>query len=335
MLQLKNSTPFVGSLLLLPDPDGIDTLFTVVKGTFSLTPQVAPANEQVPVALEQTYYGDPGSTSIRVPSDVSLAKPGTDVLLIGHACSPQGRPATQIEVSLQVGQVRRVVRVVGDRVWRAGNVGAEMSEPRPFSRMPLVWERAYGGSDVTADGPRPHPVNPVGRGYRTRDSRRPVEGVALPNLEDPSALLTDWKDQPPPACFAPVAPHWEPRRSFAGTYDERWERERAPFLPADFDPRFLQLAPPGQATSRPLGGDEAVELRGAHPSGALRFRLPGVRVQATYVVNGGSEVRPAPLDTVLIEPDAGRLVLVWRAALPCDKRALRVSVVRAEISRAA
>jgi Uncharacterized protein conserved in bacteria len=331
MLQLKNTTPFTSSLLLLPDPDGIDTLFTVIKGTFTLSPGVAVAEEQVPVALEETYYGDPSATSIRQPSDVSLTKPGTDVLLVGHAYPAGGRPATQVDVSLQVGQVRRVLRVFGDRVWRAGSVGAEMSEPRAFSRMPLVWERAFGGSD----GQQVHPENPVGRGFRSRESERPIEGVVLPNLEDPSALLTDWRNQPTPACFAPVAPHWEPRRSFAGTYDERWERARAPFLPVDFDARFLHLAPPGQATARPLEGNEAVEVRGASLSGTLRFHLPGVHVQATYVINGGREGRRAPLDTVLIEPDANRVVLVWRAALVCDKHALRVTAVHAELSRAA
>jgi hypothetical protein len=336
MLQFKNGTPFVGTIFLLPDPEGIDTLFTVVKGTFALNGgRVAIAEEQVPVALEEKYYGDPGSSSISVPSDVGLAKPGTDVLLIGHAHAPGGRAATQVDVSLSIGQVRKTIRALGDRVWRAGAAGAEMSDPKPFTRMPLVWERAYGGSDRGKKGPLQDARNPVGTGYRVGDSERPLDGLALPNLEDPAALISGWKDKPVPACLAPIAPHWEPRRSYAGTYDEQWQNERAPFLPADFDSRFFQVAPPGLVTPRYLRGGESVEMRGATPSGVLRFQLPAVGVQATYLLGGAPQLRPANLDTVLIEPDRARVILAWRAVLPCDKQALRVSEVRAELSTAA
>jgi hypothetical protein len=201
--------------------------------------------------------------------------------------------------------------------------------------MPLVWERAFGGSDVTREGFLAHPRNPVGLGYRTEGSQRPLDGLALPNLEDPDAPVRSWKEHPPPACLASIAPHWEPRRSFAGTYDDAWQQQRAPFLPADFDSRFLQLAPPGLVARGHLRGGEPVEVRGATPSGVLRFTLPEARIQVTYVVDRTSQVHQAVLDTVLIEPDRGRLILVWRAALPCDKRVLRVSVVRAEFARAA
>ena len=335
MLQFKNATPFVGTIFLMPDTDGIDSLFTVVKGTFALDANLAVAAEQIPVALEEQYYGEPGSSSIRVPSDIGLAKPGTDVLLVGHAYAPGGRPVAGMDVAVTVGQVRKTVRVTGNRVWRADAAGAVMSPPELFTRMPLVWERAYGGADLTRKGTLEHSGNPVGAGYRTGDSERPLDGLRLPNLEDPSVPIAGWKDAPPPACLAPVSAHWEPRRSFAGTYDERWQKERAPFLPADFDSRFFQLAPQGLVAPRYMQGGEPVEVRGATPSGVLRFQLPSVRIQATYLLDGAPQVRPANLDTVLIEPDRSHLILVWRAVLPCDKRALRVSEVRAELARAA
>jgi hypothetical protein len=41
--------------------------------------------------------------------------------------------------------------------------------------------------------------------------------------------------------------------------------------------------------------------------------------------------RPAfNLETVLIEPDDNQIALVWRAALPCDRRILKVEQVRLE-----
>jgi hypothetical protein len=124
--------------------------------------------------------------------------------------------------------------------------------------------------------------------------------------------------------FAPIAPHWEPRKSFAGTYDEQWEATRAPYLPDDFDPRFFQLAPASLVTSGHLQGGEPVELHGLTPRGTLRFSLPAARVEVAYRVDASVEVRPGVLDTIILEPDDDRLVMIWRAALACDKRTLRV-----------
>jgi hypothetical protein len=207
-----------------------------------------------------------------------------------------------------------------------------MSSPEPFETMPLMWERAYGGVDPVSDGDA-EVRNPVGVGYFARGGEGPQGDQWVPNLEDPSHLIARWTDRPPPACFAPIAAHWEPRRSYAGTYDERWQEERAPYLPADFDPRFFQVAPPDLVATEPLEGGELVVVEGASPSGVLRFRLPVVDVSLTYVVDGASEVRPVVLDTVVIEPDLDRLQLVWRGVLQCDKKALRVSEIRASLEQ--
>jgi hypothetical protein len=335
MLQLKNETPFLATLLLLPDADGVDTLFTVVKGTFTLTPRLGLAEEQVPVAPADQHHGEPAMSSIRTPSDVCLGKPGTDVLLLGSAWAPGGKPTWQMDVSITVGPVSKAVRVSADRVWETGGGGASVAWVTPFVRMPLVWERAFGGIDETDKGPVADARNPVGTGFRASGGAKRLAGMPLPNIEDPRALVSSPRDVPPPACFAPVAPHWEPRKLFAGTYDEAWQNTRAPYLPTDFDARFFQVAPPGLVTQRHLRGGEPVDVRGATPDGVLQFQLPAASVQAAYRFGSGADVRTADLDTVIVEPDAARVVLVWRAALRCDKKALKVKEVGVTVSRAA
>jgi hypothetical protein len=331
MLQFKNNTPFKGTIFLMPDPDGIDSLYTVVKATFVPSDPIALADEQVPVSMEQQHYGEPDRTSIRVPSDVSLMKPGTDVLLLGHAYAPGGRPTPQMDVSLKVGPLRKRIRVFGDRMWRTG-LGFSSTRPSPFDTMPLVWERAYGGTDP-ADETSADMRNPVGLGFSAPEAEDPDGEFWLPNLEDPSNLISGLRASPPPACFAPVAAHWEPRRSFAGTYDEQWQQERAPYLPLDFDPRFFQLAPPGLVATDYLSGGELVEIEGASPSGLIRCRLPVIDLSVTYILDGQPHERPAVLDTVIIEPDLDRMQLVWRAVLQCDKKTLRVDEVHASLGQ--
>ena len=76
-------------------------------------------------------------------------------------------------------------------------------------------------------------------------------------------------------------------------------------------------------------------MRGATPNGVLQFQLPLLQVRATYRLDRGVHDRPAVLDTIVIEPNVGRLVMVWRASLPCDKRGLKVREVEPVVARAA
>ncbi|HEU4456418.1 MAG TPA: DUF2169 domain-containing protein [Longimicrobium sp.] len=328
MLQLANHTGLAATIFAAPDPDGVESLYTVVKGTFALdrldaSGVPARADEQVPPALADEHHGDPAASSIRVPSDVALVKPATDVLLVGTAYAPGGRAVTWMDVTLTAGPLRKTVRVFGDRAWRDG-VSAAATAPEPFERMPLVWERAFGGVDRAGEELRGEARNPVGAGFRAPDGEKPLDGLPLPNLEDPGDPIVAWKQAPAPAAFAPVSPHWLPRRSFAGTYDEAWQRGRAPYLPADFDPRFFQLAPDGLVAPGWFQGGEVVDVIGATPAGRLTFRLPALPVAVEYALDGGKESPPVRLDTVLVEPDAARVVLVWRTVLACDKKLLKV-----------
>jgi hypothetical protein len=150
-------------------------------------------------------------------------------------------------------------------------------------------------------------------------------------LEDPATPITAWNQTPQPTCFAPICAHWEPRLGYAGTYDEEWQKHRAPYLPKDFDPRFLQQAPPGLIAPGYLTGGEPVELRGVTPSGVLRFRLPQVVLKVSYWLDGSPQERPVHLDTVMMEPEMSRFTLTWRSVFPCDKKALRVSEIEATL----
>lgn len=166
--------------------------------------------------------------------------------------------------------------------------------------------------------------NPVGCGFRTSDSLTRPHGLPLPNIEDPSTPIMSPRDRPTPAGFAPVAPHWEPRRTYAGTYDDAWQKHRAPYLPSDFNPLFFQLAPAGLSLPGRLRGGEPVDVRGATPGGVLRFSLPTTRVRVTFKRDSGDEERDAVLDTVLVDTETNRLLMVWSASLSCDKSVLKI-----------
>ncbi|HEX3846095.1 MAG TPA: DUF2169 domain-containing protein [Steroidobacteraceae bacterium] len=331
MLQLDNQTPFGASFALLPDRAGIDTLFVIVKATVNLRPKLALAPAQSPPGLVDEYYEDPDDSSLRQHSDMHIGKPGTDVLLVGCARAPRGEQAEGVMVTLNVAERGKRVMVVGDRTWLSDGTP---SVPQPFEAIPLVWERAFGGTDSS----NPEQVlaeerNPVGVGFRGRRDPEWMVGQPVPNLENPDAPLNTWNETPAPACFAPIAPAWLPRRQYAGTYDAVWQRTRAPYLPDDFDPRFFHSACPELCFDRFLRGGEIAEIRGATDDAPLTFTVPSVR-PAIEVSVAGQMGEPEPnLETLMFEPDYNRASMTWRAALPCDRKALKVEKITVRVRR--
>ena len=118
-----------------------------------------------------------------------------------------------------------------------------------------------------------------------------------------------------------------PRRGFAGTYDAAWQRGRAPYLPADFDPRFFQCAAAAFVFDRFLEGGEAVEVRGVRPDGPVEFRVPPIRPTIDVTIAGANQQPAANLETVTIEPDDNRVCFTWRASVPCDRQVLKVEKI--------
>ncbi len=325
MLQVANHTPFVASLSVFPDPAGVETAYAIVKASFSIGAEgTQVAQTQVPLLAADVYWGDPVSTSLRAAGEFALLKPATDVLLVGRAVAPQ--PGTRVaEVGIAVGPVSRIVRVIGDRHWERSAGGWRPSPPAVWERMPLRWELAFGGVAPPDDrGVQDHePRNPVGRGLVGK-GQSPVPGQPLPNLEDPKALIESPDDRPTPMCFAPVAPTWAPRRGFAGTYDDAWIRQRAPFLPLDFDPRYLQVAPTGLVAPGLLQGGERVTLAGFSLGEPIRFELPRCGLEVEFDFDGSKRPQVPQLETVLLEPDQARVQLLWRCALAVDKKLLKL-----------
>jgi len=65
-------------------------------------------------------------------------------LLRGFA-HPAKAADSRIDVAFRVGPMTKAVRVFGDRRWRRGVSDLGPSSPEPFDRIPLVYERAFGG----------------------------------------------------------------------------------------------------------------------------------------------------------------------------------------------
>jgi hypothetical protein len=326
MPNLENLTRFQAVSLPSMNQEGEELLLICVAGRFDLPPAGRPSNEppkpseeQRPPVMEDVYWGEPGASSLRYEGQTAYHRPGTDIYVSGQAWAPRGKPVPEMLAAVKVGPCQKGIRVFGTRVWYRGALGLKASAPRPFESLPLRYERSFGGvAAVTETAPPAYePRNPVGIGLY--GSAKEAIEQPLPNLEDPFHLMTTPTDRVPPTCFAPVARSWQPRLSYAGTYDEAWVEQRAPLWPRDFDPRFFHAASPGLVASPGLKGGEPVVLTGLSPDGQIAFPLPRLRLAVKSVFRHRVDRRALALDAVQIGPDEKSLTLIWRAAIPAHR----------------
>ncbi len=320
MWQIENRTPFAAERGWVRDRDGAEIWLVALKCTFDIasdgTLQVS--EDQPPVLRAPEWNGEPGQSSIKYESDLVLRKRTTDIYVVGHARAPRGQPVHQIDVGFCVGPVRKIIRVFGDRIWD----GLGPSPSQHFIAVPLVYERAFGGTDRRSATPETDWEwrNPVGTGFAV--TKENIKGLRVANCEYPSELISAWNDRPEPAGLGAIAGHWQPRAGHAGTYDDRWMSDRQPLLPDDFDDRFFQCAPVDQQSPAFLHGGEPVVLLGMRDAGALRFQLPRVFPGfETVFFDGTRELhKNRSLHTVILEPDLPRVSLVWHTSLPCHSK---------------
>ena len=324
MFVSKNTSGFQAEAFAATDKHGRKTLVAVVKATFDVDTDgvCTPALEQVEMVHADTFHGAPETTAIRYETDFAPNKPRCDVLLNAVAVAPGGQQVTVLDVTLLGPGIRKVARVTGDRKWLHSVPGIQASAPAPFRTMPLAWHRSFGGADLTDDSVRKHGTqleNPIGTGYRKNADPEAIVGTALPNIERPDGQMRNWSDRPKPIGFGPCSRYAASRVRYAGTYDQKWMDEILPFLPADFDERYFNSAPEDQQLDALQPGAGFVCLN-MNESGTFKARLPDFRVPVRFVHLDRVERAVIQPDTLILEPDAGRIILSGRVAVDLPKK---------------
>lgn len=332
-MELINSTRMVAGCTMGLEPSGRELLVVVVKGTFRIPAEPGARlqlhEEQVPLVTSDEFFGEPGRSAPKYEVDFAPVKQRCDILLNGHAYAPEGRPAERLTAGLGIGAWSKSFTVVGDRVWFMSG-GPRATAPTPFTRMPISYDYAFGGTDQHHEDPSRHEAllaNPSGRGFHQHLVAQWLEGSPLPNTEEIGVETKRPDAAYRPMSFGVIGRHWEPRFRYAGTYDAQWLESGFPFLPADFDARYYQAAPADQQLSLPVG-EQRVVLLNLTPTARTDFVLPHFEAPIhVFARNGGREDLKACLDTVLIEPDMERVSLTWRVARPLRKNMLEIAQV--------
>ena len=285
---------------------GATRVLTVVcTATFELVPGKAVLQSNPEPPLENDVPWDaPYARSLRAPTDLVPVKANVDVLLTGHAYAPGGRPARSLLARLAVGSIDKTIEVFPDRYF---DPAGTLVEGRPFTHMPLVYERAAGG---------PGTWNPVGVVVGQRDT---YGNVSLPNLVPPrTPVLSPDRLLIAPVGLGPLRSDWPSRVQKLGGRSPRdlptsWSGQS---VPDDIARDYFNAAPADQQLEN-LRADESITLENLHASyPSLSCRLPGIRPTATLEGRSAPAMITLRCDTLRIDTDRGTCTLVWRAHVP-------------------
>lgn len=252
--------------------------------------------------------------------DQGWPKPHGEVLMAGAAVAAGGRPTPAAQVRLRCGPVDKTLRIFGDRFWVEGPLGmSSLTDPAPFTRMPIDWKHAFGGPDFKD--------NPLGKGIAPAKQSDGIKRIPLPNVEA-QPLVGSPEDRPPPASFGPLDIMWPARAKKNGTYDDAWLKQRWPALPDDMNYELFCMAPEDQYLPGHFEGQEVIEIAGMHKDlPVIRSHLPQRRVRA-FVTRRDQE-HPEDLasarfeevglkpETLWLFPEILRGVILWRGLARC------------------
>jgi len=321
MMELVTLSALRAAQLVWRPAHGGFVLTVVCKATFALRPGLSPLSpSQQPVATADVYSDDGGA--LQVASDLVPLKKQPEVMLTGQAYAPGGQRVSSFAARLVVGEIDKTVRLDGDRTF---GVDGQPTEPAPFVRMPLVWQRAAGG---------PETANPAGRSSGASAQPDAYGRILAPNLLPPDFQLRSRNDVVPIVGFGPLAPFWPARARCLHRHAAGWDPARWPErpLPDDIDLAYFNAAPADQRRAAPFA-EELLSLENLHPLFAqLSTRLAPVTPSATVERGQGSEALQLRCDTLLIDSDRGLAMLVWRAHVVLERpdQPGRVVVTHAE-----
>ncbi len=323
MRSITNETPFEAKGVIRLDPKTSRKMWLVaVKATFDIQDNgmLVVSDKQEEVFDDPIFTGEEGISSLKYDSDLFGLKEKVDLIVNGTAYQPGNNPDKELLVGFKIGSWSKSLKIVGDRLWDRFMGVTSKTMTQPFSHMAIRYENAYGGTDeeTAQEHLRSDLRNNVGKGYALKE--KSLHGKRLPNIEYPGFPTKANHKKNKVAGFGAIPNYLKPRVDYAGTYDEQWQTERAPFLPNDFSPLFFQSAPEDQQVPYLFGGEAAALFYLMAGKPEFRFHLPELRLHLTTRIGDATIEHDSAIKTIIIEPDHPRLMIVWQSALDCHNK---------------
>jgi hypothetical protein len=237
--------------------------------------------------------------------------------------------------------------ITGPRNWEQGLTGWSLSSLSSTDQVPLRYENAYGGT-LSSDkfdaknkknDEKPeldaYEFNNIGCGFlpkkipkriqKSLDLQKTIKAPQIHKVNEPADTLH--KDYEPQG-YGAITKVWQQRLKFAGTLDDKWIADTAPYLPSDFDFQYWNAAPHDQQVDF-LYGDEWIQTVNlcSHLSpgcqyhsgvgNVLTFQLPALSFSLDLAIERlNNPVATLMPDTVYVDLLDSKLIVVYRLCMP-------------------
>lgn len=271
--------------------------------------------------LQDSMHGDISwdhnpQASLFAPSDYVPYKPKIDVIFSGRAFAPGNTPSDALMPRMQVGHLRKALRISGPRVWMDGPSGLGPSVPERFTTAPLRYElAAMVGENLSG-------IQQVGSA-----------GWPLPRIEvaepPPDVVLTPG--------FGPLPIRWRADRhqlNEAGFTFVRRMRSQHAQAPENFPFSIFNCAPAEQQIDAIESAPAIVLEHVSRKHPRLESRLPVIRPRAFVTTKGSStnDEVDMRLDTIFIDGVRLVAVLSWRGSIPIPSQDVDSAISRIVIA---
>jgi hypothetical protein len=315
-MNVYNHTPFPHLLFRTGLENKNMAAAIIVRITYDIIDGVAipSGNQDWPLSAGpwQSPYG-------QMQGDFLFKRGGVDLFVFGSAKAIKNQPTKKMDVRLKLpNKVDYKLSVFGDRVWEAGLGGLRISDPIPFTEIPLTLSNAYGGFGEWDKLKFGYPGNPEGKGFFWK--KEDAIGKQLPNIEDPKNLISKWNDRPQPAGLTSI-PLCVQRIKESAQFDE--EGTLIKLTPLFYNAAFPELV------VKEIDPGEVITVEGVTKSEIFHFIVPDQKLYVDLTFGNNKDRRFLFIDQIGLEPDKNKAFITYRYAFnyflnPLSKRIIDI-----------
>ncbi|NTS78245.1 DUF2169 domain-containing protein [Catenovulum sp. SM1970] len=279
------------------------------------------------IIFADEYAGEPGVSSLTAANEMVPFKAAFECYGQFRAELPKGKEARVLEVELgltaglkQTNDIKKRLRVVGDRVWQNSLLGKVVGDPQPLVAMDIRYEKTYGGVDLN-NADKMCMDNPAGIGFNLKSKQ--AKGLAVVNIEYADQFIKRPGQSIKVAGFGPIPEIWQPR------LDRQAEIDQAAMINSEYpfkdalDKRFYQYAPDDQQITADFDEQWVLSLTGFITNKdygdktdiCLPYQVPQLSVKQ------GEQLaqRQMKCDTLVVDTPNQAFHLLWRVQIEKKK----------------
>jgi len=299
-MEFINRTSFPSLVHRAAIGDDIIAMSVMCRITYNIVEGIAAISDKQTWELHQNYWE---SEYGPMDTDNVYTKGGVDIMIFGSAKAPKGKILTESEVKISLNEKElHKIKIFGDRVWKSFLGSMSISNPKPFTEIPLNLNNAFGGTAKWDGLEVPYPANPYGKGYY--QTKEEAVGNPLPNIEHPDDLIRKWNSWQEPAgvCSLPIMPLKAKHNLILNKDKTKIEK---------LDNKFFNSAFPNLIINE-IKPEDSISIKGVTGGKDFEFKIPNTELEININLGDKTTNRKMIIDQIGVLLNEHQIFISYR-----------------------